>query len=77
MTQQWSVPYPTIMVITGLGIALIPGLPEVQLTPELIFLIFLPPLLYSAAWNIPFREFQRNLRPISLLHLGWCLLRQR
>lgn len=73
ITKRWTIPYPTIMVVAGLGIALIPGLPAVQLTPEVIFLIFLPPLLYAAAWNIPFQEFKRNLRPISLLAFGLVL----
>ncbi|MFO1066041.1 MAG: Na+/H+ antiporter [Pirellulales bacterium] len=73
-TRRWTIPYPTIMVLTGLGIALTPGLPAVQLTPEVVFLTFLPPLLYGAAWNTPWRSFVENIRPISFLAFGLVLI---
>ncbi|MFN9915456.1 MAG: cation:proton antiporter, partial [Pirellulaceae bacterium] len=64
LTQQWTIPYPTIMVLTGLAIALVPNLPAVHLTPDIVFLIFLPPLLYAAATETPWHDFRKNLRPI-------------
>jgi CPA1 family monovalent cation:H+ antiporter len=69
-TRKWMVPYPTILVIVGALLALVPGLPDIQLTPDVVFLIFLPPLLYSAAWQTNFQEFYHHLRPIAFLALG-------
>ncbi|MEQ1828287.1 MAG: Na+/H+ antiporter [Pirellula sp.] len=74
LTRSWSIPYPTLMVLVGVAIALIPGLPNVQLTPDVVFLIFLPPLLYAAAWQTPIHDFRRNLRPIALLAVGLVLV---
>ncbi len=73
-TRTWSIPYPTLMVLVGVAIAFVPGLPNVQLTPDIVFLIFLPPLLYAAAWQTPFHDFRKNLRPIALLALGLVLV---
>jgi monovalent cation/hydrogen antiporter len=74
VTRRWTIPYPTIMVLAGLLIALIPNLPSVQLTPEVVFLIFLPPLLYAAAWETPWNDFRKNLRPIVFLAIGLVLV---
>src|SRR5206468_7155679 len=60
-------------VLGGLALALIPGLPEPRLDPELVFLVFLPPLLYPAALFTPWRDFRANLRPILLLAVGLVL----
>ncbi len=73
-TRTWSIPYPTLMVLVGVSIALVPGLPNVQLTPDIVFLIFLPPLLYAAAWQTPFDDFKKNIRPIALLAIGLVLV---
>lgn len=73
LSRRWGLPYPTLMVLAGLAIALVPGLPTVTLHPEVVFLIFLPPLLYSAAWQMPWHEFVANRRPILLLALGLVL----
>lgn len=73
-TRSWSIPYPTLMVLVGVAIAFVPGLPNVQLTPDIVFLIFLPPLLYAAAWQTPFHDFRKNLRPIALLAFGLVLV---
>jgi len=62
------------MVLVGVGIALIPGLPNIQLTPDVVFLIFLPPLFYAAAWQTPLHDFRKNLRPIALLAIGLVLV---
>jgi monovalent cation/hydrogen antiporter len=62
---------PTILfVIAGIGLALIPGVPRIELAPELVLLGILPPLIYSAGVAMSWREFKFNLRPIALLALG-------
>src|SRR6185437_8807480 len=62
---------PTILlVVAGLGIALVPGLPKVTLAPEVVLLVILPPLIYSAGVAMSWREFRFNLRPIALLAFG-------
>jgi CPA1 family monovalent cation:H+ antiporter len=66
-------PYPILLVIGGLALAVVPGLPTVVLNPDLVFLVFLPPILWSAAYFTSWREFRRNLRPISLLAVGLVL----
>jgi Na+/H+ antiporter len=70
----WTrVPHPILLMIMGLGIALVPGLPSIELDPEATLLVFLPPLLYWAALHIPVHELRANLRPISLLAVGLVL----
>ncbi len=59
-----------LLVIAGIGMALIPGLPKVRLAPELVLLVILPPLIYSAGVSMSWREFRFNLRPIGLLAFG-------
>ena len=59
-----------LLVVAGIGMALVPGLPKVQLAPELVLLVILPPLIYSAGVAMSWREFRFNLRPIALLAFG-------
>ena len=59
-----------LLVVAGVGTALVPGLPQVQLAPELVLLVILPPLIYSAGVAMSWREFRFNLRPIALLAFG-------
>src|ERR1700740_2810317 len=59
-----------LLVIAGIGLALIPGLPRIDLAPELVLLGILPPLIYSAGVAMSWREFRFNLRPIALLAFG-------
>ncbi len=62
---------PTILlVVAGVGIALVPGLPQVTLAPEVVLLVILPPLIYSAGVAMSWRDFRFNLRPIALLAFG-------
>jgi CPA1 family monovalent cation:H+ antiporter len=62
---------PTILlVVAGVGIALVPGLPQVTLAPEVVLLVILPPLIYSAGVAMSWRDFKFNLRPIALLAFG-------
>src|SRR5580693_2801022 len=56
-----------LLVIAGIGLALAPGLPRIELAPELVLLGILPPLIYSAGVAMSWREFRFNLRPIALL----------
>jgi CPA1 family monovalent cation:H+ antiporter len=67
------IPYPILLVIGGLALALVPELPPVHLDPDLVFLVFLPPILWSAAYFTSFREFRANIRPIGLLAVGLVL----
>src|SRR5215467_10043158 len=65
---------PTILlVIAGIGLALVPGVPRIELAPEFVLLGILPPLIYSAGVAMSWREFKFNLRPIALLALG-CVI---
>jgi monovalent cation/hydrogen antiporter len=59
-----------LLVIAGIALALVPGLPRVELAPEFVLLILLPPLIYSAGVSMSWREFRFNLRPIALLAVG-------
>jgi len=64
------VPYPIFLVVGGLVLGFVPGLPELELDPDLVLVAFLPPLLYSAAFFNSLRDLRANVRPISLLALG-------
>src|SRR6266571_3199677 len=59
-----------VLVIAGVLLALTPGLPPIELAPEFVLLVILPPLIYSAGVAMSWREFRFNLRPIALLALG-------
>jgi CPA1 family monovalent cation:H+ antiporter len=68
-----NVPYPILLVAGGLVLGFVPGMPEVQLAPELVLVTFLPPLLYSAAFFANLRELRRDVRAISMLAIGLVL----
>ena len=68
-----ALPYPIVLVIGGLGLSFVPGLPEVKLNPDTVFYFILPALLYPAALFTSWRDFRRNLRPILLLAIGLVL----
>ncbi|CAN5548891.1 hypothetical protein BH10BAC2_BH10BAC2_39600 [soil metagenome] len=70
LSEKLKIPYPIFLVIAGLLISIVTGVPIVKLDPDLVFLIFLPPLLYSAAWNTSWHEFWAAKRPITLLAFG-------
>jgi CPA1 family monovalent cation:H+ antiporter len=57
--------YPILLVVAGLLISFIPGLPVVKIDPDLIFLIFLPPLLFEASWSVSFKEMKKWWRIIG------------
>jgi len=58
-----NVPYPILLVFGGLALGFVPGLPQIELRPDVIFLLFLPPLLYLSAWFTSWRDFRANRRP--------------
>lgn len=68
--EKLKISYPIFLVLGGLIISLIPGIPVLQLEPELIFTIFLPPILYEAAWYTSWHQFWKWKRPISMLAFG-------
>jgi len=70
LARRLRTPYPILLVVAGLGISFVPHVPRVPLDPNLVFLIFLPPLLYASAWNTNWRAFRRNIVSISLLAVG-------
>lgn len=68
------IPYPILLMLAGVGLSLAPHVPRFALPPGLIFSIFLPPLLYSAAWTLSWREFKRNAALIAMLAFGLVLV---
>jgi monovalent cation/hydrogen antiporter len=74
IAAEWArVPYPILLVLGGLALALVPGIPEFELDPEVVLLVMLPPLLYAAAYFTPLRELRRSVGAISLLAVGLVL----
>src|SRR6185436_1807955 len=70
LAVRLKIPAAILLVITGVILALVPGLPAVELAPELVLLLVLPPVIYSSAVAMSWREFKFNLRPIALLAVG-------
>jgi CPA1 family monovalent cation:H+ antiporter len=70
MAHRLKVPYPIVLVLAGLVLSFVPHMPRIPLDPNLVFVIFLPPLLYASAWAVSWRDFRRNLLLISLLAIG-------
>jgi monovalent cation/hydrogen antiporter len=70
MARRLKVPYPIVLVLAGLAISFVPHMPHVPLDPNIVFVIFLPPLLYASAWTMSWREFRRNALMIGLLAFG-------
>jgi len=67
LADRWRVPYPSALVVGGAVLALIPGLPRAALPPDILFLVFIPPLLYWAALSYPLRDARRLAGPIARL----------
>ena len=70
LARRLQTPYPIVLVIAGLLLGFVPGIPRITLDPDLIFLVVLPPLLYSAAWVTSWRDFSHNLVSIAMLAIG-------
>jgi len=64
------VPYPILLVLGGLALGFVPGIPHVALKPDVVLVAILPPLLYSSAFFTSLRDLRRNIRPLSLLAVG-------
>lgn len=73
IATRFRLPYAIVLVLGGLALGFVPGLPTIDLDPELLLFLFLPPLIYSSAWLTSWREFRGSLRPILLLAIGLVL----
>lgn len=73
VARRLRIPDPILLVLGGLGLALVPNLPRVELEPDIVFLLFLPPILYAAGYFTSIREFKANLRAILLLSIALVL----
>ena len=74
LVPKLRVPYPILLVLGGLALGFVPGLPEIDLPPDLVLVGILPPLLYGAAFFTSLRDLRANLRPVGLLAVGLVLL---
>jgi len=70
LAKRIRVPYPILLVLAGLGISFIPHVPRIPLSPDIVFLVFLPPLLYAGAWQTNWRDFRNNIVSITMLAVG-------
>ena len=70
VARKLNLPYPIVLLLAGLLLSFLPRVPKVTLNPDVIFLIVLPPLLYSAAWVTSWRDFRFNLVSIFMLAFG-------
>jgi monovalent cation/hydrogen antiporter len=71
---RFNVPYPVVLVVGGLVLGLVPGLPVPELDPDIVFFAFLPPLLYAAAFQASAYELKANVVPIGRLAVGLVLV---
>jgi NhaP-type Na+/H+ or K+/H+ antiporter len=70
LAARLQIPLAILLVLTGVALALVPGLPRIELAPEFVLLLVLPPIIYSSSVAMSWREFRLNLRPISFLAIG-------
>jgi monovalent cation/hydrogen antiporter len=70
LARKLQTPYPIVLVVAGLLLSFIPGIPKISLNPDVVFLVVLPPLLYAGAWLTSWRDFKFNLVSILLLAFG-------
>ena len=73
LARRIGVAYPILLVLGGLVLGFLPGLPSIELEPDVVFLLLLPPILFGAAYSTPIRDFKANARPIALLAVGLVL----
>jgi Na+/H+ antiporter len=73
IARRLTIPYPIFLVLGGLALSFVPRVPVVHIDPDLVFLVFLPPVLWAAAYFTSLRDFRFNLRMITLLALGLVL----
>jgi Na+/H+ antiporter len=70
ISNRYKFPFPIVLLLSGLAISAIPGLPTITLDPEIVFIMFLPPLLYAAAWNTSWHSFKASIKPIARAAIG-------
>jgi monovalent cation/hydrogen antiporter len=70
LADKIRLPYPVLLITAGIAIGYIPGIPPITMDPEVIFLIFLPPLLYDAAFNMDFKQFKTHFYTINTLAIS-------
>ncbi|MFI2202894.1 Na+/H+ antiporter [Streptomyces sp. NPDC020192] len=71
--RRWRIPAPSLLVVAGLAVALLPGTPQFQISPQIIALVVLPPLLYASAEDMPWRELRAVWKPVGILAIGLVL----
>jgi Na+/H+ antiporter len=74
VASRLTIPYPIVLVVGGLAIGLLPGMPEVEPDPDLVLFVFLPPLLYAGAFFADLPELRRDARALSLTAVGLVLV---
>jgi CPA1 family monovalent cation:H+ antiporter len=74
VAERLNIPHPVLLVLGGLALAFVPRLPTARLDPEVVFLVFVPPLVYRAALTTSWRDFREHLRSILLLAIGLVLV---
>lgn len=70
LAERIRLPVPVLLLLVGIFVGFMPAMPDVELNPEIVMLLFLPPLLYDAAFNISFKEFRTNINTIGTLAIG-------
>ena len=73
LARRVGVAYPILLVLGGLVLGYAPGLPAIELEPDVVFLLLLPPILFAAGYSTPIRDIKANARPIALLAIGLVL----
>jgi CPA1 family monovalent cation:H+ antiporter len=70
LARRIGIAEPILFLLGGIALGFVPDLPEIELSPDVVFLVFVPPILFAAAYLTPIRDFKANLRPILLLAIG-------
>lgn len=73
LADRLGVPYPILLLLGGIGLGFVPALPRVSIDPGILFLLFIPPLVFATGWHTSWRDFRLNLWPICLLSIGLVL----
>jgi monovalent cation/hydrogen antiporter len=74
LASRVGIPYPIVLVLGGLAVGIVPGLPEVELEPDLVLVVFLPPLLYVAAYLSDVHALREYARALSVSSIGLVLV---